>query len=84
MNLLITLISSHLLTILENELMASEPEIVSMIVKEVELLINKLEAFINEKSPALASVLNPALDEANKLSSSAVNAAADDVMSHIS
>lgn len=76
MNLIITLLSSHLLTVLENELLANEPAIVAMIEQEIQLLINKLEAFLESKQPVVAKVVNPALDVANKALDAGVEAGA--------
>ena len=66
MSLVLTLLSSHILTILENELVSSEPAIKNMIVQEIELLISKLENLIEKKSPKVSGVANTGLTELGK------------------
>ena len=46
-----------------------------MIVQEMQLLVNKLEAFIAAKEPALAAVVNPVLTTAGNVAAQAVQAA---------
>lgn len=75
MNLLLSYIATHLLTIVEQELVKSEPTIVAMIVKEIQLLITKLESFIEGKSTSVATVVDPVIDEVSVVATDAVNAA---------
>jgi hypothetical protein len=75
MSFILTLLSSHLLSVLESELASNEPAIVNMIVQEMQLLVNKLEAFIAAKEPALAAVVNPVLTTAGNVAAQAVQAA---------
>ena len=64
MSFILTLLSSHLLSVLESELASNEPAIV-----------DKLEAFIAAKEPALAAVVNPVLTTAGNVAAQAVQAA---------
>lgn len=80
MSFIITLLSSHLLSVLESELVANEPAIVAMITSEIQLLITKLESFIQAKEPALAAVLNPVLATAGSLVNTGVQAGASAIM----
>lgn len=75
MSFILTLLSSHLLSVLESELASNEPAIVNMIVKEMQLLVNKLEAFIAAKDPSLATVVNPVLTTVGNVAASALQAA---------
>lgn len=79
-NLILTLISTHLLSLIESELEAAEPAAVALILKEIQLLADKLESFITAKSPAVAAVVNPALSVAANDAGNAVNAAAEVMM----
>lgn len=83
MQMLLTFIGSHLLTILENLLIQEEPVIVAQVQKEAELLIAKIESLIKSKSPAAAQALEPALNLVGTVTSDAVaaagNAAVQDV-----
>lgn len=71
-SLILSLLSSHLLTVVEDLIVASEPTVVA----EIQLLISKLENYISGKSAAVAAVVNPDLNEASADASSAVSAAA--------
>ncbi len=75
MSMILTLIMNHLLTIVENELATAEPQIVTMIVDEIQLLISKLENYIAAHAPAVAKVANPALANASAIATNAVQAA---------
>jgi hypothetical protein len=70
MSYAISFIISHLLTLVENELIKEEPVLVRLAVQEIELLISKLENLIASKSPKTANVVNPAL---TAVGSTAVN-----------
>jgi len=79
MSLVLTSLSSHILTILENELVSSEPAIKNMIVQEIELLISKLENLIEKKSPKVAGVANTGLTELGKTLVNMVQVADDSI-----
>jgi hypothetical protein len=57
-SIILSLLTSHLLTIIEDLIEAAEPTIVA----EVQLLISKLEAYVGSKSTAVAAVVNPVLE----------------------
>ena len=82
-SIILSLISSHLLTIIEDELAAEEPAIVALVVQEIQLLISKLEAFIEAKQPIVAAVVNPALAVASTAAVNGDNAAASAIMSSV-
>lgn len=77
MSLFITLLGSHLLTLVENELIAAEPAIVNLVIQEVELLISKLENLLAGKAPKIAAVANPALTAAGATAVNMVQAAGE-------
>ena len=49
MNQMITLLGSYLLTIIDHELQAHEPQIIAAVEDELQLLINKLETLMKTK-----------------------------------
>ena len=49
MQMLLTFIGSHLLTILESLLVQEEPVIVAQVEKEAQLLISKIESLLQAK-----------------------------------
>ncbi|HEY5236565.1 MAG TPA: hypothetical protein VIJ14_10330 [Rhabdochlamydiaceae bacterium] len=75
MSAIMGLIISHLLTVVENELIKEEPAMVAVVVKELQLLISKLENFIEGKSPAVAAIVNPVLDGVSGVAVNMVEAA---------
>lgn len=77
MSLILTLLSSHLLTIIEGELVNAEPAIVNMIIQEIELLISKLENYIEGKSPTVAAAATPVLNSVANTASNMVQAAGE-------
>jgi hypothetical protein len=77
MSAIMSLVVSHLLTIIENELITEEPAVLALVVQEIQLLISKLENFIQGKSPAIAAALNPALTAAGTVAVASVNAASN-------
>ena len=79
MNMLLTLISAHLLTIIENLLIADEPQIVAAAEQEVALLITKLESYLKKSSPVAAEVITPVLNGTQKVFNTGLNAAASAV-----
>ena len=79
MNLLLSYIINHLITAIEYELVREEPEVVAITVKEIELLISKLETYISTKSSPAAAVVNPILSEVGVVATAAVSAAGNAV-----
>lgn len=75
MSLLLNILISHILSMLEKELVASEPEIVAMIIKEVGVLSADLEALVIKHMPKVASAVNPIVDGAAKVVDAGVQAA---------
>lgn len=67
MQMLLTFIGSHLLTILENLLVQNEPEIVSQVQKEAQLLVSKIESLLKAKAPQAAVILTPSINAMNTL-----------------
>jgi hypothetical protein len=80
MSFIITLLSSHLLSVIENELVSNEPEIVAMIEQELSLLITKLESYLTSKNAPVATIVNPVLTRATTLSNAVINAGAAAIM----
>lgn len=77
MNMLLSILASHLLSVIESSLISDEPEIVATIEKEIELLTIKLQSFIKDKSPTVATVVSPILDGVNKVADVSIEAAAN-------
>lgn len=71
------MLSSHLLSIVEHELLQEEPAILNMIVQEIELLVSKLENLLAAKSPKVAAVANPVLNAAGATAVHMVEAAGE-------
>jgi hypothetical protein len=46
---LLSLLAGPILALIEKEIVAAEPDIAALLVKEIELLISKLESLINAK-----------------------------------
>ena len=83
MQMLLTFIGSHLLTILENLLIQEEPAIVAQVEKEAQLLISKIESLLQAKSAATASVLDPALNLVGTITNDAVSAVGNVVVQDV-
>ena len=83
MQMLLTFIASHLLTILENLLVQEEPAIVAQVEKEAQLLILKIESLLKSKSPAAAAALNPAINLVGTLANDAVAAVGNVVVQDV-
>lgn len=83
MQMLLTFIASHLLTILENLLVQEEPSIVAQVEKEAQLLILKIESLLKSKSPSAAAALNPAINLVGTLANDAVEAAGNAVVQDV-
>jgi hypothetical protein len=83
MQMLLTFIGSHLLTILENLLVQEEPAIVAQVQKEAQLLIAKIESLLQSKSPAAAAALEPALNLVGTVAIDAVAAGGNAVVQDV-
>lgn len=81
---ILTLLISHILTFVENELAKEEPQLVADVVAEIQLLISKLEAFVAGKSPAVAAAVNPVLAGVASVAVAAVQAAGDAAVANVS
>lgn len=75
MSLLLNVLLSHILSMLEKELAAAEPEIAAMIIKEMSVLSNDLENLVIKHMPKVASAINPVVDIATKVVDAGVLAA---------
>ena len=84
MNFIISLLSTHLLSAIENELLQEEPAIIEIAVKEVELLISKLENLIVKKSPTAAAILEPVLTQVGKTAINMVQASGEAAVASVS
>jgi hypothetical protein len=80
MQMLLTFIGSHLLTILESLLVQEEPVIVAQVEKEAQLLISKIQSLLQSKSPAAAAALNPAINLVGTLANDAVAASGNAIV----
>lgn len=80
MQMLFSYIGAHFLTLLESLLIQEEPAVLAMIIKEAQLIISKIEALIQSKSPAAAAAVNPVLDLVNKATADAATAAGNAVV----
>ncbi len=72
MQMLLTFISSHLLTILESLLIKEEPQIVAQTQKEAQLLILKIESLLKSRYPTMEKVLDPMLNNANTINNDVI------------
>lgn len=75
MNLLLSYIAGHLLSIIEQELISEAPEVVAITVKEIQLLISKLETYVASKSAPASALATPILNEVSTVATAAVSAA---------
>ena len=75
MNILLSALINHFLTVAENLLIDDEPEIVQAIESELKLLITKIENLLSTKSSSVAAVVNPVLASAETVADSAISAA---------
>ena len=75
MNLILTLLSSHLLSVIESALIKEEPEIIDAIEQEIALLITKLESYLQKKSPSVSAVVTPILNSAESVADVSLEAA---------
>lgn len=77
MSILLSILGSHIVRVVEDELVNDEPAVVDMIVKEIELLIMKLENLIANKSPEISGLCKPVLDDIGKAAVNMTQAAGD-------
>lgn len=59
MSLLLSALIGHVLSLIESEIAQEEPVVVAALIKEMEVLVAKLEAYIASKNLAVAAVINP-------------------------
>lgn len=76
---ILSLLVSHILTFVEGELAKEAPELVALVVKDIQSLISKLESMIAVKSSNAAGVVTPLLNLAQKVAVDAVQAAGQSV-----
>jgi hypothetical protein len=76
MSAILSLVVSHVLVMIEQSLLAAEPQLQAEIIKEIEVLITKLQTYISSKNPSLASVINPVLQTTEVVADAAVEAGA--------
>ena len=75
MNILLSALINHFLSVAEQELIKDEPEIVQAIENELKLLVSKIENLLSTKSPSVAAIVNPVLTSAETVADSAISAA---------
>ena len=75
MNILLSALINHFLSVAEQELIKDEPEIVAAIENELKLLVSKIENLLSKKSSSVAAVVNPILTGAETVADSAISAA---------
>ncbi len=75
MNILLSALINHFLSVAEQELIKEEPEIVQAIENELKLLISKIENLLSTKSPRVAAVVNHVLSSAVNVADNAIAAA---------
>ncbi len=76
---ILSLLVSHILTFVEGELAKEEPQLIALVVQDIQSLISKLESMIAAKSSNAAAVANPLLNVAQKVAVDAVEAAGQSV-----
>lgn len=77
---IMSLLISHILTFVESELAKEEPDLLAALEADIKSLIVKLESMLSAKSPSVASVVNPALNQVSSVTLDAVQAAGDAIM----
>ena len=75
MNILLSALINHFLTVAENLLIKDEPEIVQATENELKLLVSKIENLLSTKSSSVAAIVNPVLTSAETVADSAISAA---------
>jgi len=58
MNILLSALINHFLSVAEQELIKDEPEIVQAIENELKLLVSKIENLLSTKSSSVAAIVN--------------------------
>lgn len=81
MNILLSALINHFLTVAEQELIKDEPEIVKAIENELKLLVSKIENLLSTKSPSVAAITNPLLERAETVADNAIRAAGNAAIS---
>lgn len=76
---ILSLLVSHILTFVEGELAKEAPELVALVIQDIQSLISKLESMIAAKSSNAAAVVTPLLNVAQKVAVDAVQAAGQSV-----
>ena len=76
MSAILSLVVSHVLVMIEQALLAAEPQIQAEIIKEIDVLITKLQTYVSSKAPSVAGVINPALQATETIATAAVEAGA--------
>lgn len=71
---LLSLLISHILTYVEQELVRNEPALVQDLINDVNSLINKLEALIASKNASIAAVVNPVLSDVAVIADNVIDA----------
>lgn len=79
MNILLSTLINHVLTVAENALIHREPEIVTSVETELKLLVQKIENVLSKKSPSVASFVNPVLTNVVTVADKAIAAAGNAV-----
>jgi malonyl CoA-acyl carrier protein transacylase len=80
---ILSLLISHVLTFVESELVKEEPQLVALVVQDIQSLIAKLESMISAKSRNAAAIAVPLLNLAQSAAVSAVEAAGQSVAQDI-
>lgn len=75
MNLLLSALMNHFLSVAEQELIKNEPALVTEIENELKLLISKIENLISTKSSSIAAIVNPVLASAEIVADDVISAA---------
>lgn len=75
MNILLSALINHFLSVAEQELIKEEPEIVQAIENELKLLVSKIENLLSTKLTSVAPVVNPLITKAETIVLSGINGA---------
>ena len=75
MNILLSALINHFLSVAEQELIKDEPEIVQAIENELKLLVSKIENLLSTKSSSVVAIVNPVLTSAETVADRAISAA---------
>lgn len=72
---ILTLLVSHILTFVENELLKEAPHLIEVLVQDIQSLITKLETLIQSKSSNAAKIADPILNAVSNVATIAIEAA---------